>query len=158
MFTDFGKMLKKLMVDVDISQGQLAKELGISPSILSNYLSGKNIPTMELIEKCRERFNLRNEGTKEIFAKAFLSSAQSSHAIHLDIRFFNPKRLDLLVKAILVFMLYPEDPNFIEKPFDPELRNLGHTISDYYKSLDNRMEYKPPLEDANDKASPKTNL
>jgi hypothetical protein len=53
--------------------------------------------------------------------------------------------LDLLVKAILVFMLYPENPDYIAKPFDPELRNLGHTISDYYKSLDNRMEYKPPL-------------
>jgi transcriptional regulator with XRE-family HTH domain len=149
-------MINGLIGEADISQGKLAKNLGISPSMLSNYLSGKNIPTMELIEKCRERFGLRNKGIKEIFAKTFLSSARSSHAIHLDTRFFNPKRLDLLVKTILVFMLYPEDPNFIEKPFDPELRHLGNIISDYYKNLDNKVEYKPPIQDAKDKASPKT--
>jgi transcriptional regulator with XRE-family HTH domain len=149
-------MINGLIGEADISQGTLAKDLGISPSMLSNYLSGKNIPTMELIEKCRKRFSLENKGIKEIFAKTFLSSAQSNHTIHLDTRFFNPKRLDLLVKAILIVMLYPENPNYSSAPLDPELKSLGQIIFGYYKILDNRVEYKPPVQDGKDKASPKT--
>jgi transcriptional regulator with XRE-family HTH domain len=152
-------MINGLIGEADISQGKLAKALGISSSMLSNYLSGKNIPTMELIAKCRDIFSLENEGIKEIFAKTFLSSAQSNHTIHLDTRFFNPKRLDLLVKAILICMLYPEnmDYNIVKLP-DPGLVRLGSLFSEYYKALDHKVDYKPPAQDEKDKIAPKNDI
>jgi predicted transcriptional regulator len=102
MLTDFGKMVKKLMVDADISQGQLAKDLGISPAILSNYMTGKNVPEMKMVEKCIKRFGLEHKKIQEIFTKAFTSTAKANQSIHLDTRFFKVKRLDLLVMYIPV--------------------------------------------------------
>jgi transcriptional regulator with XRE-family HTH domain len=104
MLTDFGKIVKKRMVDEGISQGQLAQKLGISPGILSNYMTGKNIPEMETIENWIKYFALRNEEIRDIFTKAFSSTARANHSIHLDTRFFKRERLDLLAKAIVVIV------------------------------------------------------
>jgi transcriptional regulator with XRE-family HTH domain len=154
--TDLGRMINGLIGEADITQGKLAKALGISPSMLSNYLSGKNIPAMELIEKCRNIFNLKNGEIKDIFTKTFLSSAQNNHMIHLDTRFFTSKRLDLLVKVILVLMLYPENPDISLKPFDTELRTFGYSIFDYYQSLNNKVDYRPPAQNEKDNAASKS--
>ena len=67
MTTDFGKILQKLMIDEDITQKSLAKDLGISPSILSNYITGKNIPEMELAGKIIKRFKLKKNEIKKLF-------------------------------------------------------------------------------------------
>jgi transcriptional regulator with XRE-family HTH domain len=106
MLTDFGKMLKKLMVDEGINQEQLAQELGISSGILSNYMAGKNIPEMEIIEKCIRRFKLQRGSVKDIFSKAFSSTAKAKHKIILDTRYFKERRIDLLVQAITVLLLF----------------------------------------------------
>ncbi|MDR2445327.1 MAG: helix-turn-helix transcriptional regulator [Spirochaetaceae bacterium] len=137
-------MLKKLTVDEGISQEQLAKDLGISPAILSNYMTGKNIPEMSFIEKCVKRFSLRNRKIRDIFTKAFFSTAQANHSIHLDTRFFKHERLDLLAQAIVVIMLYPDTPNKKQEPFDDRLEIFGNRISGYFKSLDIEAEYRPP--------------
>jgi transcriptional regulator with XRE-family HTH domain len=144
MLTDFGKTVKKLMVDEGISQGQLAKELGISPAILSNYMTGKNIPEMKIIEKCIKRFNLEGGKAKEIFTLAFLSTAQANHSIHLDTRFFKRERLDLLAEAIIVIMLYPDIPSKKQEPFEHRLELLRSRISSCFKNLDIKTEYQPP--------------
>ncbi|MDR2434860.1 MAG: helix-turn-helix domain-containing protein [Treponema sp.] len=138
------------MVDEGINQGQLAKELGISPAILSNYMTGKNIPEMETIEKCIKRFNLEGGKIKEIFTQAFFSTAQANHSIHLDTRFFNPERLDLLAEAIVVLMLYPDDPGKKQEPFDPRLELLRSRISGCFKSLDIEAEYQSVCLDRKD--------
>jgi transcriptional regulator with XRE-family HTH domain len=109
MVTDMGKMLKKLMVDADISQNQLAVDLGISPSILSNYITGKNVPEMEVIGKLIERFNLEGEDLKEIVSKTLASTARHNHKISIDTRFFRPGRIDMLVKMITVLLMYPDN-------------------------------------------------
>jgi transcriptional regulator with XRE-family HTH domain len=144
MLTDFGKMVKKLMVDEGISQGQLAQDLGISPAMLSNYMTGKNIPEMETIEKCIKQFKLKNGKIRDIFTKTFSSTAEANHSIHLDTRFFKRERLDLLTQAIVVLMLYPDTPDKKQEPFDPRLEALRSRISDYFISLDIKTEYQPP--------------
>jgi predicted transcriptional regulator len=155
MFTDFGKMVKKLMVDENMSQGQLAKELGISPAMLSNYMTGKNIPEMETIEKCIKRFDLRNGKIRDIFTKTLTSTAQANHSIHLDTRFFKRERLDLLAEAIVVIMLYPDNPNYMHAPYDSRLKALRGQIADYFKSLDIEVEYHPPaLVESGDVSNP----
>ena len=44
---NFSEMLKKVMQDLNINQKQLSGLTGIGKSSISQYLSGKNIPTEE---------------------------------------------------------------------------------------------------------------
>jgi predicted transcriptional regulator len=106
MLTDFGKIVKKLTVDEDISQGQLAQDLGISPAMLSNYMTGKNIPEMEIVEKCIKQFKLQKAAVKDIFSKAFSSTAKANRKIILDMRYFKEIRIDLLVQVITILLLF----------------------------------------------------
>ncbi|MDR2072203.1 MAG: helix-turn-helix domain-containing protein [Spirochaetaceae bacterium] len=98
--------MKKLMVDEDISQGQLAQDLGISPAMLSNYMTGKNIPEMKIVEKCIKRFKLQNAAVKDIFSKVLSSTAKVNRKIILDTRYFKEGRLDLLVQVITILLLF----------------------------------------------------
>jgi transcriptional regulator with XRE-family HTH domain len=135
MFTEFGKMLKKLMIDEGISQGQLAKDLGISPSILSNYMTGKNIPEMRIVEKCIKRFKLEKGDLKDIFSKAFSSAAKVNHKIILDTRYFKEEWVDLLVQAITVLLLSRPTLSFLD---DSMSIDLGYTVKKCYTDLDHR--------------------
>jgi transcriptional regulator with XRE-family HTH domain len=144
MLTDFGKMLKKLMVDEGINQEQLAHEISISPGILSRYMSGKNIPEMSFIEKCIKRFKLRNGKIRDIFTKTFSSTAQANYSIHLDTRFFKRERLNLLAEAIVVIMLCSDYPD-PEYQTDSKLRELQNYISGYYAGMEAKVEYQPPV-------------
>jgi transcriptional regulator with XRE-family HTH domain len=142
MFTEFGKMLKKLMIDEGISQGQLAKDLGISPAILSNYMTGKNIPEMRILEKCIERFKLEKGDLKEIFSKAFSSAAKANHKIILDTRYFKEEWVDLLVQAITVLLLSRPALSF---PDDSMPIDLEYTVKRCYTELDHREIKIDPL-------------
>jgi predicted transcriptional regulator len=138
MLTDFGKMVKKLMVDEDISQGQLAKELGISPAMLSNYMTGKNIPEMMIVEKCIKRFKLQSVAVKDIFLKTFSSTAKANHKIILDTRYFKERRIDLLVQAITILLLFHPTLTVNE---GSTLTNLEKDITTLYSCLE-RQEVK----------------
>jgi predicted transcriptional regulator len=140
MLTDFGKMLKKLMVDEDISQGQVAKELGASPSIFSNYMTGKNVPEMEIVEKCIKRFRLEKGAVKDIFSKAFSSTARENHKIILDTRYFREDRIDLLVQAITVLLLSSPPLSFF---YGSTLIDLEDSIKRFYAELERHgIEFK----------------
>jgi predicted transcriptional regulator len=141
MLTDFGKMLKKLMVDEDISQGQLAKELDISPAILSNYMTGKNVPEMKVVEKCVRQFLLKKGDVKDIFSKAFSSAAKENHKIILDTQYFREDRIDLLVQAITVLLLSTPSLFFTNGSLSIDLEK---DIKWFYIGLENhRIEFKP---------------
>jgi predicted transcriptional regulator len=141
MLTDFGKMLKKLMVDEGINQGQLAKDLGVSPAMLSNYMTSKNVPEMGVVEKCIKRFKLEKAEIKDIFSKVFSSAAKANHKIVLDTRYFKEDRIDLLVQAVTILLLshptlfFPDGPASIE---------LSDNIKKFYAGLDRRgIKFEP---------------
>jgi predicted transcriptional regulator len=139
MLTDFGKMLKKLMVDENISQGKLAKELDISPAILSNYMTGKNVPEMKVVKKCMKRFLLQKGDVKDIFSKAFSSAAKENHKIILDTTCFREDRIDLLVQVITVLLLSKSSLFFTH---GPEVE-LEEDIKRFYTGLENHgIEFK----------------
>jgi predicted transcriptional regulator len=147
MSTGFGKILKKLMVDEDMKQEQAAKDLGISPGILSNYIAGKNIPEMKFIRKCIERFHLQGKAVRDIFTASFSSTARSNQKIILDTRFFKTDRIELLAQAIAVLMLYPANPDvLIDKNADLKLSNLKENINNHFESLALQLDYLPPTE------------
>ena len=47
--TDFGITIRELMARNNLSQVKMAKKLKVSPAILSNYITGKNIPEMDFL-------------------------------------------------------------------------------------------------------------
>ena len=128
------------MVENDLQQGQLAKELDVSPSILSNYITGKNIPEMDFLAKCIKRFNLQNEEIKEIFTQYFLSSRKEHKKIILNLNFFKPERIDLLADFLTVLLLYPYDDYTI----NPELSLTN--LKNYLSQFHNDTCYIPPVD------------
>jgi predicted transcriptional regulator len=138
MLTDFGKMIKKLMVDEGINQGQLAQDLGISPAILSNYMTGKNIPEMRIVEKCIKRFRLQNTAVKDIVSKAFSSAAKANHKIILDTQYFKEERIVFLVQVITILLSsYPT----LSLIYDSTLIDLEKDIKKFYINME-RQEIK----------------
>jgi predicted transcriptional regulator len=142
MHTELGKLLKKLNAGEDITQNQLAAALGLSPAILSNYMTGKNAPEMGFVGKCIKRFKLEGEAVKDIFTETLSSTAKTHGKIVLDTRFFKPDRIEMLIQAIIVLLLYPDSVNL-----DPDLK-LGRIdimkgrIKNYFDYLDKELEYK----------------
>jgi len=125
--TDFGKIIRKLMVKNNLRQEQLAKELEVSPSILSNYITGKNIPEMDFLAKCVKKFNLKNKDVQDLFFNAFLSSASNNQKVVIDTRYIAQERYETLAKSLAVLLLYPEKviPYGEYDPIDLYLPTVG---------------------------------
>jgi len=106
MATEFGRILKGLIGNCDISQGKLAEELGVSPAILSNYIAGKNIPKMDFLRKCVNYFKLEGNDLKTFFTSAFICSYQNNQEIYLDTRYFKEERIIPLINVVVALLLY----------------------------------------------------
>ena len=57
----FGDILKKLRQDNDLTQEELAKKINNSRSNIANYENGKNMPSVEILEKLSEVFNVSTD-------------------------------------------------------------------------------------------------
>jgi predicted transcriptional regulator len=141
--TEFGKILRELMVRNNLQQGKLAKELEVSPAILSNYITGKNIPEMEFLAKCVNKFNLKNEEITKLFYSAFISAATNNQKVIVDTRFIDPTRIEMLTKVLAVLILYTNKPTGLS--YSGRIDLLGGTINDFYNSLRKEIEFNPPL-------------
>jgi len=132
--TEFGKIIRELMVKNNLRQEELAREVGISPSILSNYITGKNIPEMDFLVKCVDRFSLKGKDLKPLFEKAFLSSVQRSHKIVLDTHYFREDRLDSLLQVLVVLQLRSD--NQVSSDTPSPLMDLKGSIKINYDAMD----------------------
>jgi len=146
--TEFGKELKSVMGRNDINQAELAKKIEVSPSILSNYIIGKNIPEMEFLDKCISVFGQKQKGKKEgvdivdFFFTNFISSAMSNHhKVIFDTKNLDSRRLKMLAKILTVLILYPEIT--INSNYDP-IVSLEDSISKYFNELEKNAKYNPP--------------
>ena len=54
----FSKNLAGLLKNNNISQKELAKKIGVSPSTVSMWVTGNSSPRMDLLEKIAEVFNI----------------------------------------------------------------------------------------------------
>jgi transcriptional regulator with XRE-family HTH domain len=134
MLTDFGKMLRNLCTNTGLKQEQLATDLGCSSGTLSNYMTGKTVPEMEILVKCAERFGLKGKDLKNLFAKAFFSAGQNQQKIVFDMRYFRVDRLDTLVQVIVALLLVSDRPD--AETGLPKLTNLIDRIKDRYDAMD----------------------
>ena len=70
----FADKLKKLMEDLDLTQGEIHKITGIGRSSISQYLSGKNEPS-----KMRKQEIARALGVQETYFEMFEPAATVQH-------------------------------------------------------------------------------
>ena len=54
----FGKILKKIRQDNNLTQEELAKKINSSRSNIANYENEKNMPSIEILEKLSKTFNV----------------------------------------------------------------------------------------------------
>lgn len=105
--TPLGIFIRKLLLDKgDIKQGTLAKELGCSPSQLSNILAGKSKSTfnIELLIKCIKYFKLDKDKTIELFDCAFSSAKE----IVIEPKYLSDDRQDMLKGILTTLFLYQD--------------------------------------------------
>jgi transcriptional regulator with XRE-family HTH domain len=128
--TEFGKKLRELIAKNNLRQRQLAEELGVSPSILSNYITGKNIPEMDFLAKCTKKFALRDKELVDFFNSAFLTAGTNNHKIIVDTQFLGSKQIEILAKFLTVLIFYP---TMIGKD----------DLKKYYAFLEEKTEFHP---------------
>ena len=151
--TDFGIALRELMARNNLSQGKMAKRLGVSPAILSNYITGKNIPEMDFLAKCIEQFGQKQKGVEkgieniaDFFYKAFLSTAMNNHKVIFDTRYIDSKRIEMLAKVLTVLVLYPQSPSSVDRSYHEKIIALGAHINKYYDVAEKQAEFHFPTE------------
>lgn len=57
----FGNILKKLRQDNNITQDELAKKIYTSRSNIANYENGKNMPSIDILEKIAKLFGVSTD-------------------------------------------------------------------------------------------------
>ena len=145
--TEFGKILRGLMVKNNLRQVELAKELEVSPAILSNYITGDNIPEMDFLAKCVKRFGLEKKELADLFYSAFSSNAISSrHKIVVDTRFIDLERIEMLTKFLTVSVLCPKMHSIGMFDTTP-IEDLGTMINNRYEALEKETDFHPPPAD-----------
>jgi len=134
--TEFGKEIRGLLGSDDGSQVKFANELGISPAILSNYLTGKTIPKLDFVSTCIEKFGLDKMKSANLYFAYFLSAVVKNSSILPETRAINPKRIDVLAKAMTILLLYPEttDKSALNSKREP-FETLEATIGSFFNEL-----------------------
>lgn len=60
----FAKNLKRLMLENNLNQTELAKKIGLSEAAISRYLNGTRFPSTKVVAKLMEAFNCK---TSDLF-------------------------------------------------------------------------------------------
>ena len=131
--TEFGKILKIQMAKNNFNQEKLAKELGISTASMSNYITGKSIPEMDILSKFIKKFGLEKKEILELFYFSFFYSATMNQKITVKTKHIVSNRIKGLAKVMTIFLLYDKIPNdYRDKDI---LKELMEKIDMVYKNV-----------------------
>ncbi len=61
----FGKNLKRVMYDRNITQAQMSKELSIPKTTISSWMNGKRVPKMDMFDRICSYLNCRRSDLME---------------------------------------------------------------------------------------------
>lgn len=95
----FNEKLRKLRMEKDLTQGQLAKALGISPSRIGNYEQGTRTPDQATISKIAKYFNVlvdylvSDNNTQEFDLEAYVNS-MTNEIVSQQSLLFNGRPMD----------------------------------------------------------------
>jgi transcriptional regulator with XRE-family HTH domain len=111
MTTKFRTLIKILRAKKgDMTQEELAKNLGYSSSQFSYIMNGKVIPDLDFFIKCQNFFELDKTSSIELL-QAILSS---SNTINLNLSYLSSKRKEWLIDIIMALVLYPDIESYDE--------------------------------------------
>ena len=81
---EFDKILKKLRIDNNLTQDELAKKINSSRSNIANYENGKNKPSVEVLEKIAELFSV---STDYLLGKSDIRNLEQIKTEDIDLAF-----------------------------------------------------------------------
>ena len=81
---NFGDILKKLRKDKNLTQDELAQKINNSRSNIANYENGKNMPSVEVLQKLSELFDV---STDYLLGKSDKKNPEKVDIDNIDIAF-----------------------------------------------------------------------
>ena len=78
---NIGFRIKELIKAIGYSQRQFAKELGVSPTTISDYIAGRANPSPKVIKLIEQKFNVNPEWLREGKGEMFLPAIEEEEEI-----------------------------------------------------------------------------
>ena len=98
MITEFGKELRKLRIDLDVSQSEMAKSLDLTASVLSAIEAGRRAIPLDLAEKL-----LTMHGHVVDRERREKAVAVSTPAITIDLTGYTTEKRELAIRFARMF-------------------------------------------------------
>lgn len=99
----FGNILKKLRQDNNMTQDELAKKIDTSRSNIANYENGKNMPSVDILEKIAKLFDCTTDfllGKSDIRNPEELNKVQFANTGGIDTSGLDEEDLEELQRQI----------------------------------------------------------
>lgn len=82
----FGDVVKKLRINQNISQVELAKKLGVSKQTVSNWENNNIQPSIDMLTKVAEYFSVTTDYLLELDDRKFLevTGLSDQHLVHIQ--------------------------------------------------------------------------
>ncbi len=99
----FGNILKKIRQDNNMTQDELAKRIDTSRSNIANYENGKNMPSVDILEKIAKLFDCTIDyllGKSDIHNPEEIQKVQFANAGGLDTKGLDEEDLEELQRQI----------------------------------------------------------
>lgn len=99
----FGNILKKLRQDNNMTQDELARKIDTSRSNIANYENGKNMPSVDILEKIAKLFDCTTDyllGKSDIRNPEELKDVKFANAGGLDTKGLDNEDLEELQRQI----------------------------------------------------------
>lgn len=100
----YRQRLKEWITDRDLKQKALAKELGVSESVISNYLTGRTQMTIEMLVKMAEYFGVSVDYLAGVTDDPELPVGLSRTERQLveSFRTLNREQRELIIKNVMI--------------------------------------------------------
>ena len=108
-----GKFIKKIRLENNLTQKQLADLLGVTYQAVSKWENGKNIPDIELLKEISEKFNLNID---EILNGEKEKKKKNNHLYLLFI--------PVIILLVIIILLFRKDNSF-------EFKTISSNCSDF---------------------------
>ena len=123
--TKLGKIFRALRNERDMNMGDMAAGLGCSKSYLSQVETGKTIPSMELLKKYIEVYQLDKPKAYKLFITAYENCNQITIKMN-DLRILDREHFSRLLAIIKIF-----DP--VISQYNIEAHDLRNAIDAIWK-------------------------
>ena len=100
----YRQRLKEWIADRDLKQKALAKELGVSESVISNYLTGRTQMTIEMLVKMAEYFGVSVDYLAGVtdYPEIPVGLSRTERQLVESFRTLNREQRELIIKNVMI--------------------------------------------------------